>query len=356
MLHVETIRWEGGLSGCVRLIDQTLLPERETYLEIRTAPEMRDAIARLSVRGAPAIGVAAGFGVVLGARARASGSAADALAAARETAAFLEAARPTAVNLPWGARRVLARGEREAARGTGAKELLEALLAEALAIREEDRAVCDRIGEVGEKLLQDGATVLTHCNAGALATSGSGTALSPIYRAKELGRRVSVYADETRPLLQGSRLTAWELQKAGIEVTVIADNMAASVLGRKKVDLVLVGADRIARNGDVANKIGTYGVAVLARAHQVPFYVVAPLSTFDPETPDGSAIPIEERAPEEITRGLGRATAPQGVRVYNPAFDVTPAALVTGLVTEVGLILSPDLEKVEEALRRGGRL
>jgi methylthioribose-1-phosphate isomerase len=353
MLHVETIRWEGGVSGCVRLIDQTLLPQRETYLEIRTAPEMRDAIVRLAVRGAPAIGVAAGFGVVLGARARASGTAApnatDILAAARETAAFLEAARPTAVNLAWGARRVVARGEREATRGAQAKELLEALLAEALAIREEDRAVCDRIGEVGEKLLKDGATVLTHCNAGALATSGSGTALSPIYRATELGRRVSVYADETRPLLQGSRLTAWELSKAGIDVTVIADNMAASVLRGKRIDLVLVGADRIARNGDVANKIGTYGVAVLAREHAIPFYVVAPLSTFDPATPDGAAIPIEEREAKEIG-------APSGVRVYNPAFDVTPARLITGLVTEVGLILSPDRQNVEAALRRGGRL
>ena len=344
MIHAETIRWDGDLSGHVRLLDQTLLPQREIYLEIKTAAEMRDAIARLAVRGAPAIGVAAAFGVVLGARA-----AADALAAARETAAFLEAARPTAVNLAWGARRVVARAEREDSAGKRGRAVAEALLAEALEIREEDRAVCDRIGEVGEKLLKDGATVLTHCNAGALATSGSGTALAPIYRATELGRRISVYADETRPLLQGSRLTAWELSKAGIDVTVITDSMAASVLGRKRIDLVLVGADRIARNGDVANKIGTYGVAVLAREHRIPFYVVAPLSTFDPATPDGAAIPIEERDPAEIG-------APAGIRVYNPAFDVTPARLITGLVTEVGLILSPDREKVEEALRRGGRL
>jgi methylthioribose-1-phosphate isomerase len=346
MTPVETIRWEGGLPGRVRMIDQTRLPAEEVYLEIDSVEALRDAIVRLAVRGAPAIGVAAAFGVVLGVQGLAGRPAADVLVAARAAAARLESARPTAVNLAWAARRVVARAERAAA---GGREVVEAVLAEARAIYDEDRAVCDRLGEVGEKLLRDGARVLTHCNAGALATAGRGTALAPIYRAKELGRRISVVADETRPLNQGARLTAWELSKAGIDVTLITDSTAASVLAKGGIDAVLVGADRIARNGDVANKIGTYGVALLAREHGVPFYVVAPLSTFDPDTPDGASIPIEERA-------AGEVAAPEGVRVFNPAFDVTPARLVTGIVTEVGVIEKPDRGRVEDALRRGGRL
>jgi methylthioribose-1-phosphate isomerase len=355
-MHVETIRWEGGLPGRVRLIDQTLLPERLTYLDISTVEEMRDAIARLAVRGAPAIGVAAAFGVVLGVQRLAGRSPAEIFAAARAAAALLERARPTAVNLAWAARRILARAERDAAAERDGRALIEGLLAEAQTIFEEDRAVCERLGEIGEPLLRDGGTVLTHCNAGALATAGIGTALAPIYRAHAHGKKVSVIVDETRPLLQGSRLTAWELSQAGIDVTLITDSMAARVLSERKVDAVLVGADRIARNGDVANKIGTYGLSVLARAHEVPFYVVAPLSTFDPAIADGSAIPIEERSPDEVTGGPLRRTAPGGVRVYNPAFDVTPARLVTAIVTEVGMIERPDRTKVEEALRRGGRI
>jgi len=221
-------------------------------------------------------------------------------------------------------------------------------------VHRHDREVCERLGEHGSALIADGSTVLTHCNAGALATAGIGTALAPVYRAQAQGKRVAVYADETRPLLQGARLTAWELSRAGVDVTLITDSMAARVMYENRIDLVLVGADRIARNGDVANKIGTYGVAVLAREHGLPFYVVAPLSTFDPAIADGSQIPIEERAPEEVTEGLGRRTAPAGVRVYNPAFDVTPARLVTAIVTEVGLIEAPDAAGVERALRRGG--
>jgi methylthioribose-1-phosphate isomerase len=356
MAHVETIRWEGALPGKVRLIDQTLLPERETYLEIADLESMRDAIGRLAVRGAPAIGVAAAFGVVLGVQGLAARPAAVVVAAARAAAARLESSRPTAVNLAWGARRIVARVEREAAGGGDGRAVVAAALDEARATWTEDRVVCDRLGEIGAELLHDGAVVLTHCNAGALATAGSGTALSPIYRAVADGKKVAVIADETRPLLQGARLTAWELSRAGIDVTLITDSMAASVFSRRKVDAVFVGADRIARNGDVANKIGTYGVAILAREHGVPFYVVAPLSTFDPETPDGAAIPIEERAPGEVTHGALGATSPTGVRVHNPAFDVTPARLVTGIVTEVGLILAPDKDKVEDALRRGGRI
>jgi len=363
MNHVETITWVGGLPGSVRLIDQTVLPEIETYLEIRTATAMRDAIRRLAVRGAPAIGVAAAFGVVLGIQEFADGPVAKIVDAARATADLLERSRPTAVNLAWGTRRVLARIEQEVARidrevaaaGKAGRAIAEAALGEARAIWTEDRAVCERLGQIGSTLLGDGSVVLTHCNAGALATAGCGTALAPVYFAVAGGKRISVIADETRPLLQGARLTAWELARAGIEVTLITDSMAASVLARRRIDAVLVGADRIAANGDVANKIGTYGVALLAREHKVPFYVVAPLSTFDPRTPDGAAISIEERDPLEVTGGSSRAAALSGVRVHNPAFDVTPARLVTAIVTEVGVIEAPDRGKVADALRRGGR-
>ena len=353
---VETIRWEGELPGRVRLIDQTRLPAEEVYLEIDGLEDLRSAIVRLAVRGAPAIGVAAGFGVVLGIQGLADRTAAEVLAATKATAARLESARPTAVNLAWAARRVLARVEREAPGAKSGKDLVRAAFEEAMAIYAEDRRVCDLLGEIGAELLPETGVVLTHCNAGALATAGAGTALAPIYTAVAAGKRISVIADETRPLLQGARLTAWELAKAGIDVTLITDNMAASVLASRRVDAVFVGADRIARNGDVANKIGTYGVAILAREHRVPFYVVAPLSTFDPDTPDGASIPIEERDASEVARGFGPRTAPEGVRVFNPAFDVTPARLVTGIVTEVGVIREPDRARVEAALKKGGRL
>jgi methylthioribose-1-phosphate isomerase len=357
-MHVETIRWEGDLSGKVRMIDQTLLPARLLYLEIDSIEVMRDAILRLAVRGAPAIGVAAAFGVVLGARGAVDQGPTAVLEAARSSATRLESSRPTAVNLAWAARRVVARAELEvkAPDPRSGADIARALLAEALAIWTEDRAVCERLGEHGEPLLPDGARILTHCNAGALATAGIGTALAPIYRALERGKKVSVVADETRPLLQGARLTAWELSEAGVEVTLITDSMAAHVLSERRIDLVLVGADRIARNGDVANKIGTYSVAVLAREHGVPFYVVAPLSTFDPDTPNGAAIPIEQRSPSEVTHGPDGSHAPARVNVYNPAFDVTPAAFVTAIVTEFGLIERPDLSRVEAVLRRAGRI
>lgn len=350
----ETIRWEGGLPGRVLLIEQTLLPEREERLDVRDVPGMVDAIRRLAVRGAPAIGVAAAFGVVLGVQELVGAPAATVIERLRASVEALGRARPTAVNLFWALDRMRARGEREAAAGADGERIVRALFEEGRAIADEDARTCRRLGEHGAALLRDGARVLTHCNAGALATAGIGTALAPIYVAAEQGRRVSVYADETRPLLQGARLTAWELQRAGIDVTLICDGMAARVLAEGRVDLVLVGSDRIARNGDVCNKIGTYGVALLAHAHGVPFYAVAPLSTFDPTLPDGSRIPIEERAPEEVTAGLGRRTAPLGVKVYNPAFDVTPARYVTGIVTEVGLIEAPDTERVEAAFRRAG--
>jgi methylthioribose-1-phosphate isomerase len=254
--------------------------------------------------------------------------------------AVLGATRPTAVNLRW----ALGRMERRAAGAAAAGEDLQrALRDEATAIWDEDRAMCARIGAAGAALIEGDAVVLTHCNAGALATGGMGTALAPVYTLHEAGRRISVVADETRPLLQGSRLTAWELARAGVPVTVIADGMAASRLRRGDITCVLVGADRIAANGDVANKIGTYGLALAARAHGVPFYVAAPTSTFDPTTPDGASIPIEERAAEELTRWHGHAAAPTGVRVWNPAFDVTPAELVTAIITDRGVFAPADV-------------
>jgi methylthioribose-1-phosphate isomerase len=352
-MPVATILWEGGRPGHVRLIDQTRLPVEYVVLDVRTVEEMFDCIRRLAVRGAPAIGVAAAFGLLLGVQRLDERDRDDTLGRVKETAAYLAKSRPTAVNLFWALERMVARAARDHASGAA---IVDGLFAEARAIFEEDKAICRRIGAVGAALLKDGCTVLTHCNAGGLATVDYGTALAPIYVAKDQGKTVRVFADETRPLLQGARLTAWELHQSGIDVTLITDNMAARVMFEGRIDAVLVGADRIARNGDVANKIGTYGVAVLAREHGIPFYVCAPLSTFDARMATGAEIPIEERGSEEVACGFGKRTAPEGVKIYNPAFDVTPARLVTGIVTEVGLIERPDVAGVEAALRRGGVL
>ena len=348
-LPFETLRWVGDLAGHVQMLEQTLLPLEERNIEVRTVPDMVDAIYRLAVRGAPAIGVAAGYGMVLGIRDSGAG---DALAAARATKATLDAARPTAVNLTWATQRILR--HLESLDGVSSAELQAAALAEAHAIYEGDRETCRRMGEHGAALIADGSTLLTHCNAGALATAGMGTALAPIYTAHAEGKRVAVYADETRPLLQGARITAWELMRAGVDVTLITDGMAARVMGEGRIDAVFVGSDRIARNGDVCNKIGTYGVAIAAKHHSIPFYVVAPLSTVDPSLDSGDLIPIEERPDSEVTEGFGRRTAPEGVAVYAPAFDVTPAFLITAIITEVGVIDHPDTQAVEEALRAGG--
>jgi methylthioribose-1-phosphate isomerase len=355
-LAVRTIGWEGELPGHVVLIEQTRLPLEAADVEIRDVPAMVDAIYRLAVRGAPAIGVAAAYGVVLSAQGAMDAGGAAALGQVLADADRLAAARPTAVNLFWALDRMRARARAAVAAGANGAALAAALLAEARAVHAEDAAQCRAMGAIGAELIRDGMTLLTHCNAGALATGGIGTALAPIYVAAEAGKTLKVFADETRPLLQGARLTAWELAQAGIDVTLITDSMAGRVMSEGKIDAVFVGSDRIARNGDVCNKIGTYTVAVLARRHGIPFYVVAPLSTFDPNVPDGASIPIEERPAREVTEGFGRATAPPGVGVYNPAFDVTPAELVTGIITEIGLIEAPDTAKVEAALRRGGRL
>lgn len=336
-MHWTTLRWTGDVvTGSLEIIDQTLLPQEEKMICLSTAESVWEAIKVLRVRGAPAIGCAAAFGAVIGAR---SGNRDDIQSLRRSLISacdYLATSRPTAVNLFWALDRM--KRVADGFPGEDPGEFLNFLLNEAQTIRNEDDAMCHSIGRHGSSLISDGTGILTHCNAGGLATSDYGTALAVIYSAHEAGKNIQVYADETRPLLQGSRLTAWELSKRGVPVTVICDNMAAVVMREKKVQAVVVGADRIAANGDSANKIGTYGVALLARAHGIPFYIAAPSSTFDMSLPNGDGIPIEERASEEITQAFGRITAPAGVKVYNPAFDVTPAELITALITEKGII------------------
>lgn len=342
---VQSLRWSP--EGALRIVDQRLLPSAVVEVDLRTVEAVADAIRTLAVRGAPAIGVAAAMGLAAATRVATSaegGTAAIADVAmartfVRDGAALLRATRPTAVNLGWALDRMLAVLDRDPA--IALEPLVAALRHEAEGIRAEDEAMCAALGANGLELLKDGARILTHCNAGALATAGIGTALAPVYAAHARGMRVSVYADETRPLLQGARLTAWELSRAGVQVTLIADNMAASLMAAGQVDVVLVGADRIAANGDVANKIGTYGLAVLARHHQIPFVVVAPSSTVDAQTPTGAEIPIETRGAEELTQLAGQDVAAAGVAVHNPAFDVTPAALITHIVTERGVLVPP---------------
>jgi methylthioribose-1-phosphate isomerase len=337
MSDFETIQWDNGQ---VVILDQTLLPEGECYLRCTDHREVADAIRRLAVRGAPAIGVAAALGLALGARQLdPSLPRAGFDRELERISADLAATRPTAVNLFWALERMAAIWRSSPDLSPG--EIADTLVEEAATIRMEDIELCRAIGHHGAPLIPRGATVLTHCNAGALATAGYGTALGVIRAAWEKGNPLRVLADETRPLLQGARLTAWELSRLGIPVTVITDGMAASFMARGKVDLVVVGADRIAANGDTANKIGTYGVAVLAAHHRIPFYVAAPLSTFDPSLPDGSGIPIEERAAQEVTVVGGRRMVPEGVPVGNPAFDVTPAGLITGIVTDRGVLRPP---------------
>jgi methylthioribose-1-phosphate isomerase len=345
----RTIEWIGDSDGFVRLIDQTQLPAHLGYRDCRTVEEVWEAIRSLRVRGAPAIGVAAAMGVVVGVQA--CHDAAGYAELLCEVAAYLRTSRPTAVNLFW----ALDRMERcfEQTRGHGSpREWTIRLLGEALTIEDEDRRMCRAIGAAGAHLIAEGQGVLTHCNAGGLATAEYGTALAVMFAAAEQGRRFHVFADETRPLLQGARLTAWELHQAGIPVTLICDSMAGQVMKEGRVQLVVVGADRIAANGDTANKIGTYSVALLARAHGIPFYVAAPSSTFDLSLPTGDRIPIEERDPREITHGFGRQTAPDGIDVYNPAFDVTPHHLIAGIITEQGIIQPVSEQTIRARLGR----
>jgi methylthioribose-1-phosphate isomerase len=336
---IQTMQWTGS---ALRLLDQTKLPQTTTYLDVTDPPQMWDAIKRLVVRGAPAIGVAAAFGLYLGVR-DGPDDLRSFLTKLDEIGAYLKTSRPTAVNLAWAVDRLT----RLARSLPDAPTIKRRLLDECLVMLEEDRGVCRAIGAHGVPLLQeriggDGVIrVLTHCNAGALAAVAYGTALAPIYVGAEQGLRFHVFADETRPLLQGSRITAWELRENGIPTTVICDNMAATVMQQQKVSVVIVGTDRVAANGDVANKIGTLGVAILARHFGIPFYVAVPTSTIDYALAGGSGIPIEQRDSREITHAFGRQTAPDRVEVFNPAFDVTPHELVTALITERGVIRPP---------------
>jgi len=330
------------------LLDQRRLPEREVYLRCRTWQEVRRAIREMVVRGAPAIGITAAIGLVLGAEKFRVRTRRQFLARLKRVAQGLARARPTAVNLFWALKRMIRRAEAE--EDAGPEELVEILRAEALSIWEEDLEACRRMGALGTELLPEEGTVLTHCNAGALATGGYGTALGVIRAAVEAGKRLSVLADETRPYLQGARLTAWELKKVGIPVAVIPDGAAGFLMARGRVQTVIVGADRIAASGDVANKIGTYALAVLARENGLPFYVAAPFSTFDLSRPSGEEIPIEERAPEEVHFCAGRRVTPRGVSALNPAFDVTPARYVAAIITERGVIRPPYPENIPRVL------
>ena len=343
---IPTLQWtpEG-----VRFLDQTRLPLEETYVLATTYQQVAEAITTMVVRGAPAIGVAAAMGLALGVK-TSQVTTVPALTAEFETmGGTLAATRPTAVNLFWAIERMRGRFAALAGRvGATVESIRTGLIDEALRMYDEDIAACRRMGSHGAGLLPRAGGVLTHCNAGALATCGYGTALGVIRSAVEQGHQIHVYADETRPFLQGARLTAWELMHDGIPTTVLCDNMAASLMRQGKVQAVIVGADRIAANGDVANKIGTYGVAVLAKEHGIPFFVAAPWSTIDLKTATGDAIPIEQRAEREVTHHAGRQLTPHGVGIENPAFDVTPAKYVTAIVTERGVLRPPYAESLEE--------
>ncbi|HEX7055806.1 MAG TPA: S-methyl-5-thioribose-1-phosphate isomerase [Bacilli bacterium] len=346
---VQSVRFDGQK---LIILDQTQLPLAETYIEITTVKGVWEAIKELKVRGAPAIGIAAAYGLLLGIKDAPETGFAEFYRALEEHADYLATSRPTAVNLFWALNRM-----KDCAKN--AKDLpvprIKAILQkEAHAIRDEDEAVCRAIGEHALTLFPQEVHVLTHCNAGGIATAKYGTALAPLFLAHEQGRSVRVFADETRPLLQGARLTTWELQRAGIDVTLIADNMAAYVMQKGWVQAVIVGCDRVAANGDTANKIGTYGLALLAKAHRIPFYVAAPLSTVDMSIASGAEIPIEERKAEEITQGFGKQTAPVGTKVFNPAFDVTPHELITAIITEKGVIRPPYMGALAAA-KSGGR-
>ena len=347
---MQTLSWIGDKNGFLRMIDQTLLPTQPVEIDCRDVETVWEGIKMLRVRGAPAIGIAAGYGVCVGLQTLPKDAKLDALKKRlNEVVDYLASSRPTAVNLFWALDRMKAKAE-SLYRSTDVGKITDLLLDEAKTIHEEDRTICRAIGNFGQELVRDGDSLLTHCNAGGLATADYGTALAVFFAASEAGKKIHVYADETRPLLQGARLTAWELMQRKIDVTLICDSMAAMVMRQGKINAVFVGADRIAANGDTANKIGTYGVAVAAKAHGIPFYVAAPVSTFDLTLADGSLIPIEERMSDEITCGFGCRTAPEGVKVYNPAFDVTPAELIAGIVTEKGVIAPVDRKTISAAI------
>lgn len=348
----ETVKWVGGIDGVLEMIDQRRLPTEYVMMKVRSVEQLHEAIRTLAVRGAPAIGVSAAYGPVLALQwLEKPKDLQEAVDHALKACDYLATSRPTAVNLFWALDRMRAKAQEVACEtSTTPGRLAEALLAEANAIWAEDVEMCRRIGENGERFIREWFGVLTHCNAGALATAGQGTALSVMFEAHRKGRRFEVYADETRPLLQGSRLTAWELQRAGIKVTVICDNMAGFLMKQGKIQAVITGADRIAANGDTANKIGTYSVSVLAKHHGIPFYIAAPSSTFDLSLSSGEQIPIEQRNATEVTWIGSTHVAPENVDVYNPAFDVTPAAHIAAIITEKGVIESPNLDRIRNLL------
>jgi methylthioribose-1-phosphate isomerase len=343
-MAIRTIYWN---KNSIRLIDQTKLPHKLIYVDCRDVETLWEAIKNLRVRGAPAIGIAAAFGFVLGANNFKGKDRAKFIKHVKDVSDYLATSRPTAVNLFNALKRMEeVIDDHSQAKITDLKKLF---LKEALALFEEDRTECRRMGQYGARFIKDNATIMTICNAGALATADYGTALGVMYSAKTAGRKFKVYALETRPLLQGARLTAWELKENNIDTTLICDNMAATLMKQKKIDAVFTGADRIASNGDTANKIGTYNLAILAYYHRIPFYVVAPFSTFDMNIASGEFIPIEERKPEEVTSFNGHMSAPKKIKAYNPAFDVTDHELITAIITEAGVILPPFKENIKTA-------
>ncbi|MEK3805222.1 S-methyl-5-thioribose-1-phosphate isomerase [Bacillus sp. FSL H8-0547] len=341
----RSVEWK---ESYIRLLDQQKLPAVSEYLHLETIEEVWDAIKTLKVRGAPAIGIAAAFGLALAAKKYETDDISEFQKLLSRDHDYLASSRPTAVNLFWALNRL----KNSVQHALSTEEAKTVLLHEAIQIQVEDEETCRKIGEHALPLFSAGDAVMTICNAGSIATARYGTALSPFYLAKERGIPLSVYACETRPVLQGSRLTTWELMQAGVDVTLITDSMAAHTIRTKQISAIIVGADRIAANGDTANKIGTYGLALLAHAFQIPFYVAAPLSTFDPETGSGDDIPIEERDAEEITHIAGCRVAPEGVQVFNPAFDVTPHELITGIITEEGVLSGDYLLEIESLFQK----
>jgi len=344
----KTLQWIGDADGYLELIDQKRLPAEFVIIQCKSVEQLYEAIKTLAVRGAPAIGVAAAFGVCLAAQQTDGLKLSDAVGLIEKKADFLSKSRPTAVNLSWAIERMknIARSFAKHSPGESVENLKKRLLNESQKIYDEDVQMCRKIGLNGEIFIPDNGAVLTHCNAGALATAGDGTALAAIFEAQRKGKKFKVYVDETRPLLQGARLTAWELMQAGIDVTLICDNMAGALMKEGKINACFVGADRIAANGDTANKIGTYSLSVLAKAHKIPFYVAAPSSTFDLKLKTGRQIPIEQRQSDEVSNFMNVQTAPKDVNVYNPAFDVTEAENITAIITEFGIIEQPNEEKI----------
>lgn len=349
-MNFETLEWIGGIDGCLELIDQRKLPGTFEKLQCKDVESVWDAIKTLAVRGAPAIGVAAAYGICVAMQPVCNVDFAEAMTHLKKSSDYLASSRPTAVNLFWAIDRMNDCAQKFAAGNPNSQsaDLCKVLLDEAHAICQEDKQMCRQIGINGEQFIPQGGTVLTHCNAGALATAGQGTALSPMYEAKRKGKQFKVFVDETRPLLQGARLTAWELTQAKIDADLICDNMAGFAMKQGKVDAIIVGADRIAANGDAANKIGTYSLSILAKAHNVPFYIAAPSSTFDLNIKSGADIPIEERDAQEVKNFAGQLTAPESINVYNPAFDVADAKNITAIITEKGVIENPNTEKIAQ--------